>query len=196
MAMVKTHVNIASVESAVQDAAARLGRVAHVVAPPLLRIALAVPFFKSGLTKWDGFLSLSPAAVFLFEDEFKLHIFGRAYEFPMPAAVAFLDGVAEIALPVLLVIGLATRFSALGLLVMTGVIQLVVPEGWANFHLPWAALAVAVIAIGPGGLSLDHLIDRLRHPPSRLMSARRTDRHTDFRTTLALVEPACGGVAR
>jgi putative oxidoreductase len=82
----------------------------------------------------------------------------------MPAAVAFLDGVAEIALPVLLVIGLATRFSALGLLVMTGVIQLVVPEGWANFHLPWAALAVAIIAIGPGGLSLDHLIDRLRHP--------------------------------
>lgn len=61
------------------------------MAPPLLRVALAVPFFKSGLTKWDGFLSLSPAAVFLFEDEFKLHIFGKAYEFPLPTAVAFLD---------------------------------------------------------------------------------------------------------
>ncbi len=165
MTMVRTHVSIASVESAAQDAAAWLGRVAYVVAPPVLRIALAVPFFKSGLTKWDGFLSLSPAAVFLFEDEFKLHIFGQAYDFPLPTAVAFLDGVAEIVLPVLLVIGLATRFSALGLLVMTGVIQLVVPEGWANFHLPWAALAVAIIALGPGWLSLDHLIDRFRYPP-------------------------------
>ena len=167
MTMVKTHVNIASVESAVQDAAARLGRVAHVVAPPLLRIALAVPFFKSGLTKWDGFLSLSPAAVFLFEDEFKLHIFGQAYDFPLPTAVAFLDGAAEIVLPLLLVTGLATRFSALGLLIMTGVIQLVVPEGWANFHLPWAALAVAIIALGPGTLSLDHLIEMLRRPRIR-----------------------------
>jgi putative oxidoreductase len=165
MTMVKTHVSIASVESAAQDAAAWLGRVAHVLAPPLLRVALAVPFFKSGLTKWDGFLSLSPAAVFLFEDEFKLHIFGQAYDFPLPTAVAFFDGVAEIVLPVLLVIDLATRFSALGLLIMTGVIQLVVPEGWANFHLPWAALAVAIIALGPGRLSLDDLIDRLRHRP-------------------------------
>ncbi|TIO99853.1 MAG: DoxX family protein, partial [Mesorhizobium sp.] len=50
---------------------------------------------------------------------------------------------------------------ALALLIMTGVIQLVVPEGWANFHLPWAALAVAIIAVGPGPLSLDRLLDRL-----------------------------------
>ncbi|MDE2468478.1 MAG: DoxX family protein [Bradyrhizobium sp.] len=132
---------------------------AQVVAPPLLRIALAVPFFKSGLTKWDG-LSLAPTAQFLFEDQFKLHIFGQVYNFPFPDTLALLDSVAEIILPVLVVIGLATRFSALGLLVMTGVIQLVVPEGWANFHLPWASLAVAIIALGPGRLSLDHLIKR------------------------------------
>lgn len=141
-----------------------LGQTAWMLAPPLLRIALAVPFFKSGLTKWSGFLSLSPAAELLFEDEFKLHIFGQAYNFPFPDALAVIDSIAEIVLPVLLVVGLATRFSALGLLVMTGVIQLVVPEGWANFHLPWAALAVAIIALGPGPLSLDALIERLwRH---------------------------------
>jgi len=162
MSMVKTQLNIAGVENALREIVEWLARVAHVLAPPLLRVALAVPFFKSGLTKWDGFLSLSPAAVFLFEDEFKLHLFGQAYDFPLPTAVAFLDGIAEIVLPMLLVIGLATRFSALGLLVMTAVIQLVVPEGWANFHLPWAALAVAIIALGPGGLSVDHLIDMLR----------------------------------
>ena len=159
MSTVKMQINIAGVKNALQEILERLGRVAHVFAPPLLRVALAVPFFKSGLTKWDGFLSVSPAAVFLFEEEFKLHLFGQAYDFPLPTAVAFFDGVAEIVLPVLLIIGLATRFSALGLLVMTGVIQLVVPDGWANFHLPWAALAVAIIALGPGTLSLDHLIN-------------------------------------
>ncbi|HEX9472439.1 MAG TPA: DoxX family protein [Bradyrhizobium sp.] len=159
-----THLDFASVENAVQDVKELLARVALVVAPPVLRIALAVPFFKSGLTKWDGFLSLSPAATFLFEEEFKLHIFGQAYGFPLPTAFAYLDSIAEIVLPVLLVIGLATRFSALGLLVMTGVIQLVVPEGWANFHLPWAGLALAIIALGPGALSLDHLLEELPRP--------------------------------
>ncbi len=158
------HLNITRVESAVRDVVEWLARVAQVVAPPVLRIALAVPFFKSGLTKWDGFLSLSPAAAFLFEDEFKLHIFGQAYDFPLPTMFAYLDSVAEIVLPVLLVIGLATRFSALGLLVMTGVIQLVVPEGWANFHLPWAGLALAIIALGPGALSLDYLLEELPRP--------------------------------
>ncbi|WP_245330373.1 DoxX family protein [Bradyrhizobium sp. AS23.2] len=152
------------VEDAVRDLVARLAQVALVVAPPVLRIALAVPFFKSGLTKWDGFLSLSPAASYLFEDEFKLHIFGHAYDFPFPAVFAYFDGLAEIVLPVLLILGLATRFSALALLVMTGVIQLVVPEGWANFHLPWAALAVALMALGPGKLSLDHLAALLCRP--------------------------------
>jgi putative oxidoreductase len=152
--------DVASIEQHIRSLIELLRRVTTVLAPPLLRIALAVPFFRSGLTKWTGFLSLSPTAEFLFEDQFKLHMFGQAYDFPLPTVFAWLDGLAEIVLPILLVVGLATRFSALGLLVMTGVIQLVVPEGWANFHLPWAALAVAIIAFGPGRLSLDHLIDR------------------------------------
>lgn len=155
---------ITTVDGVVRDAAERLAQVARIVAPPVLRIALALPFFKSGLTKWDGFLSLSPAASYLFEDEFKLHILGNAYDFPFPAVFAYFDGIAEIVLPVLLILGFATRFSALALLVMTGVIQLVVPEGWANFHLPWAALAVALMALGPGKLSLDHLAASLYRP--------------------------------
>ncbi len=137
-----------------------IGWVASFVARPLLRVALAIPFLRSGLTKWDGFLSLSPAAQYLFEEMFQLHLFGRTYPFPAPDIVAYIDAVAEIVLPVLLLAGLATRFSAFGLLVMTGVIQLTVPEGWANFHLPWAALAVAIMALGPGALSLDRLIER------------------------------------
>src|SRR5258707_13701706 len=109
MSMVRTQMNIAGAENALREILERLGRVALVVAPPLLRIALAVPFFKSGLTKWDGFLSLSPSAVYLFEEEFKLHIFGEAYDLPVPLAVAHLTGLAEITLPILLVLGLATR---------------------------------------------------------------------------------------
>ena len=151
----------AAIHNVVRGIAGGLGRVAAVVAPPVLRIALAVPFFRSGLTKWDGFLQLAPSATYLFSNEFKLHIFGRVYDFPFPGLFALVDGVAEIALPILLVLGLATRFTALALLVMTGVIQLVVPEGWANFHLPWAGLALAIIALGPGALSLDRLLDRV-----------------------------------
>jgi len=159
-----TRVSIETVETTVREVSGWLARLAEIVAPPVLRIALAAPFFKSGMTKWDGFLSLSPAAEFLFEDEFKLHVFGQAYDFPLPAAFAYLDSVAEIVLPVLLILGLATRFSALGLLVMTGVIQLVVPEGWANFHLPWAGLALAILALGPGPLSLDQVLENVSWP--------------------------------
>ena len=129
-------------------------------APPVARIALALPFFRSGLTRWDGFPKLTDATFYLFEEEFKLHIFGGEYSIPMPDIVAFLTAMAEIALPILLVLGFATRLSALGLLAMTGVIQLVVPDGWINFHLYWAALALSIIAMGPGPLSLDHLIKK------------------------------------
>ena len=46
---------------------------------------------------------------------------------------------------------------------MTGVIQLTYPDGWANFHLYWAAMALAIMTFGPGAVSLDRL-----HRPRRL----------------------------
>lgn len=124
----------------------------------LLRVALAVPFYRSGLTKWDGFLHLSGGAEFLFTSEFKLHIFGQTYPYPFPLIMAHGAGIAEIVLPILLVLGLFTRFAALGLLVMTAIIQITVPEGWANFHLPWAAMALALVVFGGGRIALDALI--------------------------------------
>ncbi|AMS39001.1 DoxX family protein [Aminobacter aminovorans] len=123
-----------------------------------LRFAIAVPFFKSGLTKWDGFLTLSNGARYLFTQEFSLHILGSQYPYPAPILMATLAGIGEIVLPILLVLGLGTRFAALGILAMTAVIQLTVPEGWANFHLPWAAMALALAAYGGGQLSLDRLV--------------------------------------
>ena len=123
----------------------------------VLRCGLAVPFWRSGVNKWDGFLQLSDVAVLLFSSEFQLHLPGGPYSFPAPAVVAFVAGSAEILLPILLVLGLATRYAALGLLVMTLVVQLTVPEGWP-LHVTWAAMAFGIMAWGPGRISLDHLI--------------------------------------
>lgn len=123
-----------------------------------LRVSIAIPFWRSGLTKWDGFLNLSSGARYLFEQEFKLHILGQAISYPFPQTAAFLAGVGEIALPILLVLGLGTRFAALGILVMTLVIQLTIPDGLINFHLPWAAMALALMAFGGGRLSLDNIV--------------------------------------
>jgi putative oxidoreductase len=124
----------------------------------VLRFGLAVPFFKSGLTKWDGFLQISDTPELLFTEEFKLHIFGTLVDYPFPKLVAWGSSLGEIILPILLVLGLGTRFAALGLLIMTVLIQLTIPDGWANFHLPWAAMAIAIIVIGPGKFSLDWIL--------------------------------------
>ncbi len=74
--------------------------------------------------------------------------------------MATLAGIGEIVLPILLVLGIGTRFAALGILAMTAIIQLTVPEGWANFHLPWAAMALTLVVFGAGALSLDRLLSR------------------------------------
>jgi len=144
---------------------ARSDRLVRAIAwPPLtqlvLRLALAVPFWRSGVRKWDGFLQLNDVAVLLFSSEFKLHLPGGPYAYPEPALFAFLAASAEIMLPILLVAGLATRFAGLGLLVMTIIVQLTVPDGWP-IHITWAAMALGVVAYGPGMISLDAQIARL-----------------------------------
>ncbi len=138
----------------------RLQSIGQCVALLVVRIALAVPFWRSGLTKWDGFLHLSDSARTLFTEEFRLHLFGKEIPYPMPDVVAHLSGTAEICLPVLLVLGLGTRFAAAGILVMTSIIQLTEPDGWANFHLPWAAMALTLLVFGPGRIALDTLVAR------------------------------------
>lgn len=119
-----------------------------------LRFGLAVPFWRSGMSKWDGFLQLNDVAILLFASEFKLHLPGGPYDYPAPAVMAFAVACAEVLLPTLVVLGLATRLAALGLLAMTIVIQMTVPDGWP-IHLTWAAMALAVVTWGAGRLSLD-----------------------------------------
>ena len=115
----------------------------------VLRFALAVPFWRSGILKWDGFLQLNDTAVTLFTDEFRLHLPGGPYPFPAPTAMAFLSGCGEIVFPVLLVLGLGARFAALGLLFMTVIVELTVPDGWP-IHITWAAMTSRSWRTGQG----------------------------------------------
>lgn len=112
------------------------------------RVAIAPLFFISGRGKVAGF-TVTDSTVYLFEHEFGL---------PMPVVAAHLAALAENILPILLVLGFATRLSALALFVMTIVIQFVYPGGFWNHHILWFFLLLFIMARGPGCISLDHLI--------------------------------------
>lgn len=137
----------------------------------VLRVALSVPFWKSGMLKWASFLRLKDTAIDLFTSEFKLHLPGGPYPYPAPAAMAFLSGCVEVAFPVLLVLGLGTRFAATGLLFMTCIVELTVPDGWP-IHITWAAMALALMCWGPGRLSVDHVLYLMFRPHEFSMSRR------------------------
>jgi putative oxidoreductase len=142
----------------------KASRLVQAVAVPsmvqlVMRVALAVPFWRSGILKWNDFLKLSDTAVTLFTDEFMLHLPGGPYHYPAPAVIAFLSGCGEIMFPVLLLLGLATRFAALGLLLMTFIVELTVPDGWP-VHITWAAMALGIMAWGPGRFSIDYWLQR------------------------------------
>lgn len=119
--------------------------------PLLQRLAVAAVFFLSGRTKVEGMFTVSESTFFLFEHEYALPIIP-------PDVAAYAATAAEHLFPVLLVLGLFTRFSALALLMMTAVIQFFVyPGAWA-VHLTWAALLVPLVARGGGRMSLDRAL--------------------------------------
>ncbi len=112
------------------------------------RLGIAAVFFQSGRTKVDGVLHVTDTAVGLFRDEYRL-------PWVDPALAAHAAAYAEHLLPLLLVLGLFTRLSALALLAMTLVIEIFVyPAAWPT-HLTWAALLLLLAARGGGAFSLD-----------------------------------------
>ena len=130
-----------------------------------LRFALALPFWKSGLTRWEGFLELRPATALFLRRALQADAVRQDLRDPLSGDRAlWVASSAEIILPAALVIGFATRISALGLLIMTGSHLHRVPEPRrqprpvADETLPWAAMALALIAYGPGLFSVDRLI--------------------------------------
>jgi putative oxidoreductase len=113
------------------------------------RFAIAAIFFMSGRTKVSGFLTLTPSAYELFRTEYKLPLVP-------PEIAAHIAAYSEHLFPLLLVLGLFSRFSAFALLGMTTVIEVFVyPDAWPT-HLSWAGLLLIIIARGAGRLSLDH----------------------------------------
>lgn len=114
------------------------------------RFGIAGVFFLSGRTKVDGLLSVRDGTYALFADEYKLPLLP-------PEFAAHLATYAEHLFPLLLVLGLCTRLSALALLGMTATIQIFVyPDAWAT-HLSWAAPLVYLVARGGGSWSLDRV---------------------------------------
>jgi len=115
------------------------------------RVGIAAVFWYSGRTKVDGLLSVSDGAVSLFRTEYRLPVLD-------PVFAAHAATYAEHLFPLLLVLGLFTRFAALSLLGMTLVIQtFVYPEAWPT-HLSWAAPLLLLVARGAGRLSVDRLL--------------------------------------
>lgn len=127
-----------------------LGRIPIDLIALIARLSVAAVFWQSGQTKVNGWM-LSDNALYLFENEYKLPLID-------PWLAAHLAALAEHIFPILLVIGLASRLSALALLTMTLVIQVFVyPAAWPT-HGTWAACLLLVAAKGPGVVSLDAMI--------------------------------------
>ncbi len=115
------------------------------------RVAVAAIFFMSGRTKVEGLLTLKDSTFLLFREEYNVPVIP-------PEIAAHMATYAEHLFPILLVLGLFTRLSALALLGMTAVIQIFVyPDAWPT-HLSWAGLMLLLVARGGGILSLDRAI--------------------------------------
>ena len=116
------------------------------------RVYVAQVFFMSGLTKLRDW----GVTVALFTDEYKVPLLS-------PTAAALLGTAGELVLPVLLVLGLAGRFSALGLFVVNAVAVVALSEiapAALQQHLLWGALLAALAIYGLGPWSLDRWLKR------------------------------------
>jgi len=137
------------------------------------RFSIAAVFWKSGQTKIEGLAidfvngefqfgwpQLSFSAKYLFNDEYNLPLIPSDW-------AAVLVASAEHIFPILLLLGLATRLSALALFIMTLTIQIFVyPDAYPT-HGVWAAVLLYLIAKGPGKWSLDHWLWRKYSVPAQ-----------------------------
>ncbi len=148
-----------------------------------LRIQVANVFLSSGLSKWNGFLQFNadkydlflyeffcpdpirPGALLLCNPETLDYDTGSS----MVSFIEFLAvvaGVVEVVLPILLIVGLLSRFASIGLIGMTLFIQLAVFPEWSHWVNPaswWFGALMVVLAFGPGKLSLDRFVGLERY---------------------------------
>lgn len=130
-------------------------RIPHSLLALIARLSIASVFWASARTKVEEgtLFTLSDSAVYLFREEYRLPLLS-------PEIAAHLALINEHAMPILLVLGLASRFAAAVLLAMTLVIQLFVYPDAYGVHGPWAVCLLYLMKYGPGLLSIDRLIAR------------------------------------
>jgi len=126
----------------------------------IARIAIGLVFWRSAQTKIDGSLILGQKWQFFNVSDSTFTLFEYEYELPLiPSDIsAYMATYGEFFLGLAIMLGLLTRFSALGLLAMTLVIQIFVyPDAWPT-HIMWLVPLLYLIKNGGGKLSLDNLI--------------------------------------
>lgn len=133
------------------------------------RVAAAIPFWRSGQSKLEGGEILGVKYELFSLKASKIYLFANEFGFPdaIAPAAAQMAALGENLLPPLLFLGLMARVGALGLLVMTAVIQFYVfpeelldPNGNWAMHLLWAAPLLVILQRGPGLISMDGLLGR------------------------------------
>jgi putative oxidoreductase len=120
------------------------------VANLVMKLWVANVFFKAGLTKIESF----DTTIMLFSYEYNVPLLS-------PVFAAYLGTAAELILPVMLVIGLAGRFSAAALFVFNIVAVISYPDisdAGIRDHVVWGIMLFIAMAQGSGTLSLDYLI--------------------------------------
>ena len=125
------------------------GRIPFDLVALLARICVGTVFLRSGLLKVKGWTAGTTLA--LFESEYPLPVIP-------PEVAAHLATAAELSLPILLFAGFLTRFAALGLLIMTLVIQIFVYPNAFDTHGTWAVAFLLLMKYGAGRFSLDYLL--------------------------------------
>lgn len=117
----------------------------------MARVGMGAFFVRAGQTKVDGDFNITDTTVYLFREEYQVPLLS-------PEVAAYMATIAEHGLGALLIIGLATRLSALGLLGMTIIIEVFVyPASWPD-HLLWASALMLILTRGPGWLAVDTLV--------------------------------------
>ena len=126
-------------------------RIPYSIVALVARIAAASVFWRSAQTKIEGIFQVKDTTFYLFSEKYKVPILP-------PEMAAYIATYQELVGAALLVIGLATRLTALAFIGMTAVIQFFVyPGGWPD-HILWFGLLLWIVARGPGAISVDHLI--------------------------------------
>jgi putative oxidoreductase len=133
----------------------RAAQLVHKLQPLLLlgfRLYVAKVFFQSGLTKLHDW----SVTVALFTNEYHVPV--------LPPSVAALMGTAtELSMPMLLALGLATRFGAFVLFffnIIAVVSYAALPDIAIKDHILWGTMILVILLVGPGRISLDRLLER------------------------------------